>query len=151
MTPAVTVECVDLSAADPRWTAVLPVLQELRPHLSEALLRQIRADGDAPAFTALFDADGACLAVAGWRVVGTTTNASGRRLFVDDLVTTAERRGRGWGGYLLGVLEQRGRDAGCAVLELDSGVQRTAAHRFYLDRGFQVTCRHFGKQLDEAG
>lgn len=144
---ALAVECVDLAADDPRWAAALPVLQELRPHLSSTLLRQILGDGKPPTFTALFRSDGACVTIAGWRVVGTTTNPSGRRLFVDDLVTTAALRGRSYGAYLLGVLEQRGRQAGCAVLELDSGVQRTAAHRFYLDRGMDPAAQHFAKQL----
>jgi GNAT superfamily N-acetyltransferase len=83
--------------------------------------------------------------VAGWRVVPTTANSSGRRLHVDDLVTAAAHRGSGYGGYLLDILEERARSANCALLELDSGLHRTAAHGFYRARGMRHTCHHYGK------
>lgn len=144
---AARIACADLSAVDPRWAAALPVLQQLRPHLTAPLLEQVLAGPLPPTFTALFTAPDECVTVAGWRVLATTANPCGRRLHVDDLVTAAEHRGHGYGAQLLTELERRARAAGADVLEVDSGTQRTSAHHFYLEHGLEITCLHFGKQV----
>lgn len=136
---------VDLAADDSRWAAALPVLQALRPHLTADLLRQVLADdAPGPRFLAAFDGD-ACLGVAGWRVAANTSAV--RKLYVDDLVTAPQARSRGVGAALLAELERRARDAGCTVLDLDSGVQRFGAHRFYLRERMSITSHHFAKPL----
>jgi hypothetical protein len=77
-------ELVDLDVDDPRWSAVLPVLQDLRPGLTLARLQEVHAEGRATGyrFTAAFDrtpgAPDTCLGVAGWRVVATLV--AGRKL-----------------------------------------------------------------------
>ncbi|MBD5785944.1 GNAT family N-acetyltransferase [Cellulosimicrobium terreum] len=152
---------VDLGADDPRWSATLPVLQELRPHLTADLLAQVLADtAQGPRFLAAFDAsseqvpdpvpDGgasvpACLGVAGWRVIANTSAV--RKLYVDDLVTSSAARSRGVGATLLAELERRARAAGCTVLDLDSGVQRFDAHRFYLRERMNIVAHHFATTL----
>ena len=60
-----------------------------------------------------------CVGVAGWRVVAATAGL--RKLYVDDLVTSAAERSHGVGAALLAELEERARAAGCQVLDLDSG------------------------------
>ena len=40
-----------------------------------------------------------------------------------------------------------GRQRGCKELHLDSGVQRFAAHRFYLRERMDITCHHFAMPL----
>ncbi|MFZ5850388.1 MAG: GNAT family N-acetyltransferase [Actinomycetota bacterium] len=138
---------VDLEPGDPRWPSVLPVLRELRPHLDPAALAQVYAEGwpQGLRFTAVLGEDERCLAVAGWRVVATTSVL--RKMYVDDLVTTAALRSGGVGALLFDHLEQRAREAGCAVLDLDSGVQRFDAHRFYLARRMRLSSHHFAKTL----
>ncbi len=138
----------DLGLDDPRWAQALPVLQELRPHLDDAARRSVQAEGQGQGyrFTAAFDEDGACLGVAGWRLVATAV--AGRKLYVDDLVTASSARSAGVGSALLTHLEQRGRDTGCSVLDLDSGVQRHDAHRFYLRERMHISSHHFTKPLD---
>ena len=137
----------DLALDDPRWDAALPVLQELRPHLEDAARRAVQAEGEPQGyrFTAAFDDDGACLGVAGWRILATAF--AGRKLYVDDLVTASSARSTGVGSALLAHLEQRARDAGCTVLDLDSGVQRHDAHRFYLRERMHISSHHFSKRL----
>lgn len=138
----------DLALDDPRWAEVLPVLQELRTHLDDAARRAVQAEGHGQGyrFTAAFHDDGACLGVAGWRVLATAF--VGRKLYVDDLVTASSARSTGVGSALLAHLEQRARDAGCSVLDLDSGVQRHDAHRFYLRERLHISSHHFSKRLD---
>src|SRR5438309_5829532 len=89
---------VDLEPGDERLARdVLPVLQELRPHLTPAAFAAVYAEGypEGLRFTASYDDRGRCLAVAGWRLVATT--AALRKIYVDDLVATAARRGQGTG------------------------------------------------------
>jgi hypothetical protein len=44
---------------------------------------------------------------------------------------------------------EEARREGCRALHLDSGVQRFAAHRFYLGKRMEITSRHFGLALQE--
>ena len=66
---------------------------------------------------------------------------------VDDLVTDGERRSKGYGATLLAWLADRARAAGCAKLDLDSGVQRKDAHRFYHAQGMTTFAHHFRMDL----
>jgi GNAT superfamily N-acetyltransferase len=83
--------------------------------------------------------------VALWRVIENTYE--GRRLFVDDLVTDQAHRSRGIGRHLLQHLEQMAREFKCDVLALDSGTQRTDAHRFYFREGMVIPSFCFRKNL----
>jgi GNAT superfamily N-acetyltransferase len=138
---------VNLSPSDARWAEALPVLRELRPHLTAESLAAISAEGHSQGlrFTAAYDDTGRCVAVAGWRIVATT--AVGRRLYVDDLVTTAAARSQGVGHALLAELERRARAACCSAIALDSGVQRHDAHRFYLRERMIIWAHFFTKSL----
>jgi GNAT superfamily N-acetyltransferase len=141
------VTLVDLEPGDPRLAAeVLPVLVELRPHLDEESFAALYAEGHPQGyrFTAAYAGD-RCVGVAGWRVIATAHAM--RKLYVDDLVTTADERSGGVGHALLAELEARARAAGCLVLDLDSGVQRFDAHRFYLRERMVIASHHFTKQL----
>jgi GNAT superfamily N-acetyltransferase len=91
--------------------------------------------------------DGDVVAVAGFRVVNLL--AWGRTLYVDDLSTLPEARGRGHGARLLEWCEEEGRRLGCDELHLDSGVgpERLDAHRLYMNRRLRITAFHFAKSL----
>jgi GNAT superfamily N-acetyltransferase len=141
---------VDIAPGDPRLEAdVLPVLQELRPHLTPESFAAVCEQGHPQGlrFTAAY-ADGRCVGVAGWRIVATTVTL--RKLYVDDLVTTETARSQGIGHQLLAALLEKARDAGCSVLDLDSGVHRADAHRFYMREGLTITSFHFARSLQEA-
>ncbi len=83
--------------------------------------------------------------VAVWRVIQNTYE--GCRLYVDDLVTDAAHRSRGVGRFLLAGLEARAHRLGCDVIVLDSGTQRTSAHRFYFREGFVIPSFCFRKSI----
>ncbi|KLJ00251.1 GNAT family N-acetyltransferase [Streptomyces albidoflavus] len=139
---------IDLAPGDPRLTTdALPVLAELRPHLTARLLEEVYAAGHPQGlrFSALYDTEGRCVAVAGWRVIANTSAV--RKLYVDDLVTAEAARSTGAGRELVAYLEDRARELDCRVLDLDSGTQRTDAHRFYLRERFSIRAFHFTKLL----
>ncbi|MEU9320829.1 GNAT family N-acetyltransferase [Streptomyces sp. NPDC048295] len=138
----------DLEPGDARLAEdLLPVLRELRPHLTEDLFREIyeRGYGQGLRFSAAYDDGGACVGAAGWRVVDNTSQI--RMLYVDDLVTAGGARSTGVGRRLLGHLEDRAREEGCLHLNLDSGTHRTDAHRFYLRERLDIVAFNFDKTL----
>jgi GNAT superfamily N-acetyltransferase len=149
MTDTASIELVDLAPDDARWASALPVLQQLRTSRTAEQLRTSIRDGAQEGFRFLGAfADGACVGLAGWRVI--TNTSAGRKLHVDDLVTAAASRSRGVGSLLLEELERRGRAAGCSILDLDSGVQRFDAHRFSLRERLRISAHHFEIALDPA-
>jgi GNAT superfamily N-acetyltransferase len=138
---------IDLEPGDPRLDAdVLPVLRELRPHLTSATFSEVYAEGHAQGlrYLAAYEGD-RCVGVAGWRLLATTVAI--RKLYVDDLVTTEDHRSRGVGHTLLAELTDRARAAGCGALDLDSRVQRADAHRFYMRERMAITAFHFTRTL----
>ncbi len=141
-------DVVDVEPGDPRLeTDLLPVLRQLRPHLTASSFDQVYRQGHSQGlrFTAAYQGH-ECVGVAGWRIVDST--ATLRKLYVDDLVTTGQARRQGIGKALLSQLAERARAAGCHVLELDSGVQRPGAHRFYMREGLTITAFHFARSLE---
>jgi len=89
--------------------------------------------------------EGIVVAVAGFRVQEIL--ATGRTLYVDDLVTDPARRSRGYGKVLLEWLMAYARAADCETLSLDSGTLRHEAHAFYFREGLRITNFHFEKKL----
>lgn len=121
------------------------VHRELRPHLPQdyaATLRNVFTEGGR---MCVATEGKAVLGVAVYRVYCDTFN--GRKFYVDDLVTNESRRSQGIGHSLLRYLEERARSLKCNALVLDSGTQRTAAHRFYFREGLVITSFNFKKVI----
>ena len=72
---------------------------------------------------------------------------AGRKLYVDDLVTDETQRSQGVGKLLLDGLTEEARTRGCQTIDLDSGTQRTDAHRFYFRERMVVRVFGFTKPL----
>ncbi len=137
---------IRLAESEEDVAACFPVMQELRTHLErEEFLRRVRLQRREGYELACLSAGGAVRAAAGFRVIHNLF--SGRVLYVDDLVTGAAHRSQGHGAALLGWLVERARALGCDSLELDSGVQRFAAHRFYLLHRMEISSHHFRREL----
>lgn len=71
----------------------------------------------------------------------------GKFMYVDDFVTAEEHRKQGFGKILFAWLEGFARENRCAAIQLDSGTQRHAAHRFYEQMKMEMTCHHYTKIL----
>jgi GNAT superfamily N-acetyltransferase len=133
---------VRIAESDADLEKVGGVLRELRAAFdSERLVSQIKEQMKLGYRIAYIEDRGEVLCVAGF-VVGTKL-AWGRHVYVDDLVTAERHRSTGAGAKMLGWLKAYARDLGCRQLHLDSGVQRFAAHRFYLNQGFNIASHHF--------
>ena len=118
----------------------------VEPNNPQAMIQALRQLGAGYRATVLVDADGVPRAYAGWRVLEFL--ASGRHVYVDDLVTDAAARSQGLGAALLDWLKAEARRLGCTRLQLDSGTQRKDAHAFYLREGLRIEGFHFGIALD---
>jgi hypothetical protein len=74
----------------------------------------------------------------------------GKHLYVDDLVSAQVRRFTAVGSQILKWLTDYGVKPQCIQLHLDSGVQRCAAHTFYLRAGFHISSHHFALDLPDS-
>ena len=118
------------------------VMQQLRPHISaEVFVPRVRVQQQNGYILAGLADHGVVRAVAGYRYIENLY--SGRVLYVDDLVTDDAVRSRGYGKALLDWLVTEARAQACHTLELDSGVQRFGAHRFYLNQRMDIVAHHF--------
>jgi len=137
---------VKLATSDPEIARCYPVVVQLRPHLSEdAFVPTVRRQQLGGYELAFVEDEGEVAAVAGFRVLDNLF--AGRMLYVDDLVTDERRRSKGFGKALFDDLVEHACANGCLTLELDSGVQRFDAHRFYLSNRMAITSHHFRLKL----
>src|SRR6266513_6379740 len=125
-----------------------PVTRELRTHFKDAekFLEQVQCQQKQGYQLAFLEANGEVCAVAGYRFLESLF--SGKNLYVDDLVTRESDRSRGFGAELLDWLIEQARERGCENLELDSGVQRFDAHRFYFSKRMSISSYHFRIKIE---
>ncbi|HEX8123402.1 MAG TPA: GNAT family N-acetyltransferase [Solirubrobacteraceae bacterium] len=125
-------------------------LLELRPHHgdADALARRVD-DVQRPQGYRLIGSfepgEDEASAAAGFRVMEML--AWGRALYVDDLVTLPDRRGRGHADALFAWLGEEAERLECDQLHLDSGLNpdRADAHRFYFRHGLRIASFHFAR------
>lgn len=131
-----------LLTSEDELAPVAEVLLQLRPQYDrdgiESQIRKQRQDGYQLAYVA----DGKRVLCAAGFVVGEKL-AWGKHIYIDDLVTDANHRSTGAGHLLIDWLKDYAKEIGCQQIHLDSGVQRFAAHRFYLREGFDIASHHF--------
>jgi GNAT superfamily N-acetyltransferase len=137
---------IALAETDAAIARCFVVMAQLRPHLIEkdfvARVRSMQLENFHLAFV---EDAGAVCAVAGYRYQHKLF--SGKNLYVDDLVTDSAQRSKGHGKALLSWLIAEARAHGCVNFELDSGVQRFEAHRFYLRERMHISSYHFSLKL----
>jgi GNAT superfamily N-acetyltransferase len=98
------------------------------PARAPARLEDAIAADDATVFVAEEDGELAGLCSA---YLDLDSVRYGLRCWVEDLAVHPDHRSAGIGGALLDAAEAWARDRGASHLELDSGLARTDAHRFY--------------------
>jgi GNAT superfamily N-acetyltransferase len=83
-------------------------------------------------------------AFIGYRVMHTLRTSW--MIYIDDLYTDPEYRGKGYAGGLLDYVDQEAIKKDISSIHLDSGYTLYDAHRLYLNKGYVLACNHFGKQ-----
>ena len=131
---------------DEEILACYPVMAELRPHiLKQEFVTQVRRQQKNGYCLACLEDGEEIQAVIGFRI--SESLARGRYLYVDDLVSRAPIRSRGYGQELFKWVVEFAKSEGCEALHLDSGVQKFAAHRFYLRNKMIISSHHFRLSL----
>lgn len=122
------------------------VMAQLRPHLTkDEFMRRVKLQQPEGYQITFVEAEGTVKSVAGWRIQNML--AHGKFLYVDDLVTDEHSRSQGYGDQLFDWLVEYAKAEGCERFHLDSGVQRFAAHRFYLRKRMEIVSHHFAMKL----
>lgn len=135
-----------VTSADER-AAVFPVLQQLRDHLNRESFEELyesMAEEGYRLFAGYVNDEP--VAVAG--VTISTNFYLGRHAYIYDLVVDEGNRSEGYGGKLLEYVHEWAADNDCAAVELESGLWREDAHRFYLDLGYDKYCYSFKYDLE---
>ena len=139
---------IQLAKNDADTERCFPVMVQLRPHLTAddfmvRVKRQFQLYGYRLAFV---EENGKIKAVAGFRI--TEMLFRGRFMYVDDLVTDSTERSRGYGAALFDWLLEYAKTQNCEQFALDSGVQRSDAHRFYFTKRMEIVAYHFSLKLN---
>ncbi|MFL6209701.1 MAG: GNAT family N-acetyltransferase [Pyrinomonadaceae bacterium] len=125
-----------------------PVMAELRPHVQpDEFVARVKRQAELADYKVAYLLAGDVKAVAGFRI--SECLAWGKFLYVDDLVAKSDERSKGYGGALFDWLVTYARTEHCEQFHLDSGVQRFAAHRFYLTKRMLIEAHHFGLKLQD--
>ena len=142
-------DIAEIAPDDPRLPRLFEVMKELRTHLSLDRFRELyeQAYPEGYRVAGVFDGD-ECRAAAGYRIA--TNLVSGKHLYVDDLVTADAWQSHGYGRLLNKYLVEKARNEGCGSIQLDSGVHRGDAHRFYFRERYRITSFHFGRYFGAA-
>lgn len=137
---------IRLISAESDMQQAAGVMQQLRPQFSVSELTRKMLDQASLGYQvmAAFKED-TCVGVAGF-VIGEKLGW-GKHVYIDDLVVAESGRSLGVGEALLNACMEIGRAQHCTSLHLDSGVQRFAAHRFYLRHRMDITSHHFAISL----
>ncbi|MGA1236291.1 MAG: GNAT family N-acetyltransferase [Limisphaerales bacterium] len=145
MPPRVTTR-IRRAETETDWKRCTPVLLELRSNLTATeCLRRVRLQTENGYHLVALERDNQVLAAAGYRVLHSLK--WGKYLYVDDLVTLPDHRNQGLGDRLLKWLTREARKLHCEQIHLDSGVQRHAAHGFYLKNRLHIIAYHFAQTL----
>jgi GNAT superfamily N-acetyltransferase len=131
---------------DSEIAACYEVMKELRGQVTlEHFLSQVKLQKESGYQLVFESSETKIVAVAGFRIIHNL--AWGKFLYIDDLVTRESFRTQGFGASLLSAITDYAIQQKCDQLHLDSGVQRTGAHRFYQNQGMDLSSYHFSKKL----
>lgn len=124
----------------------LRVLQALRPHLTADLLLELLPKMHIENYTLIFiEENGEAISACGFRYL--TSLFEGRYIYIDDLSTLPEARGKGHAGILFDYVVSKAKAENLPAVHLDSGHQRFDAHRLYLNKGMKIVYHHFRLEL----
>jgi GNAT superfamily N-acetyltransferase len=129
--------------------ASFPVMQELRPHLSDraSYVAQIAHQRTQGYRLLAAWRDGAIVGLAGYRLQDNLIY--GRFVYVDDLVVTAALHRSGLGARLLQAARQQAIALHCRHFVLDTGLHMHLAQRFYFRQGLLARAMHFVEPLTQ--
>jgi GNAT superfamily N-acetyltransferase len=135
-----------IANTDQEILSCFSVLLLLRPHLQqENFLTQVRRQQAQSFQLVALRENGNVKSVIGFREAEFLI--WGKIVYVDDLSTVDGGRGKGFAGRLLDWVIAFAKERQCSGVHLDTGYSRHVAHRFYLNRGFNIGCHHLSLEF----
>lgn len=135
---------IQFATTDEQLLQCRDVVINLRPHISkdEYLQKAKQLLSEGPQMIYIED-EGKAAAFSVFRI--NYYFYRGKNMYIDDLGTLPEYRGKGYAGALLDFLKQYAKEQNCENIHLDSGYQpeRWDAHRLYLNKGYHLASQHF--------
>lgn len=137
---------IKIAVSDSEILACFKAVFELRPHLDkENYLKQVK-EMQQETYTLAYIKDGEnVIAIAGFRYLQMLY--CGKIIYIDDLSTLPESRGKGYASQLLDFIFNLAMEKNLEAVHLDSGYQRFDAHKLYFNKGFIINAYHFSKKL----
>ncbi|MBC8173097.1 MAG: GNAT family N-acetyltransferase [Chitinophagales bacterium] len=133
---------------DEKILSCLGVIQSLRPHITEDNILDYVHTMQKENYHILYIEDnGKPVAFSGYRFI--THFFTGAGIYIDDLGTLADYRGKGYGGRLLDHICNIAKEKNLHEIRLDSGHHRYDAHRLYLNKGYNIVSHHFKLAIKE--
>lgn len=124
----------------------LEVMQALRPHLTAESFLDLVSKMKEESYTLIYIEDnGKAVSACGFRYL--TTLFEGRYIYIDDLSTLPEARGKGHAGALFDYVVEKAKSEGLPAVHLDSGHHRYDAHRLYLNKKMKIVYHHFRLEI----
>lgn len=141
-----TVYEIQSALSDEQILSCFDLLKILRPELEvTGFVKRVRLQEEEGYQLIFISDEEAIRSVAGFRTAHFL--AWGKVLYVDDLITSPEARGTGFGTHLLKWLMGEAKRQGCDAIHLDTGIERGEAHRLYLNLGMKINCLHLSMDL----
>jgi GNAT superfamily N-acetyltransferase len=135
-----------IANTDQEILSCFSVLLLLRPHLKqEKFLTQVRRQQAQSFQLVALRENGNVKSVIGFREAEFLI--WGKIVYIDDLSTVDGGRGKGFAGKLLDWVITYAKEHQCSGVHLDTGYSRHVAHRFYLNRGFNIGCHHLSLEF----
>jgi GNAT superfamily N-acetyltransferase len=137
-----------IAATDAEIDRCFDVMVELRTDLEHSsFVSRVREMEPAGFRLAYLEVDDVIVAVAGFRI--STNLALGRNFYIDDLVTCATSRSKGYGALFIDWLRDQAKKENCRFFHLGSGTSRRRAHKFYFGQGFTIEAYAFCELLED--
>lgn len=127
-----------------------PVMKELRPHLNiddyiSIYDKSHKSDGYE---IVAIKINNNVVAVMGYRIL--FDYVRGKHIYIDDLVSTAAARSKGFGAELLSYAESVAKDLDCKTLRLCTGIENERGVKFYEKNGWTKRAFAYTKKLPKV-
>lgn len=137
---------IELTKKD-QWLEAFPVMKQLRTDLTEELYINLLSEMTKDGYRILaLCVEGKMVSLAGLSLRINFYNK--KHIFIYDLVTDENSRSCGYGEKMLKYVHEWAKEKGAEFVSLESGLQRTEAHRFYEEKMmYDKWCYSFRKAL----
>lgn len=140
-------ECITELTTIEQWVQAFPVMKQLRTDINKHtylnLFSEMRKEGYR---LFAFSVNEQIVSLAGFCI--RTNFYNKRHVYIYDFITDASHRSKGYGEKLLRFIHQWSLENGAEFVALESGIQRTEAHRFYEEKfDYDKWCYSFRRIL----